>query len=188
MLSIQKSSYVKTGLWYVTSFSSCVNSNSACHIIIIFVLPCDDIKIEKNASKMELESEVKNDKKKSILGAPLKLLKKKESRILNLLTPPTRRINQRRFTFVITMELLDTLTLIVTNGLLANRTTYGKQNQLQNSLAPLGELLEVVLLLSNFQGSTPFSPSSKCLPRRRNSSSFQTPCVEGKRSLPVILH
>ena len=83
MLSTQKSSYVKTGLGYVTSFSSCANSNSACHIII-FVSPCDDTKIENNASKMELESEVKHDKKKFILGAPLKLLKKKENRILNL--------------------------------------------------------------------------------------------------------
>ena len=75
MLSIQKSSFNKTWLGIVSYFSTHANSNSACHDII-FVPPCDDTKIDNNASKTEVEIKVKNDKQKSILGAPLKPVKK----------------------------------------------------------------------------------------------------------------
>ena len=75
MLSIQKSSFNKTWLGIVSYFSTHANSNSACHDII-FVPPCDDTKIDNNASKMEVEIKVKNDKQKSILGAPFKPVKK----------------------------------------------------------------------------------------------------------------
>ena len=43
-------------------------------------------------------------------------------------------------------------------------SSFGNQNQFQNSLAPPGEFLKAMLLLTNFQGFNPPSPSSKCRP------------------------
>ena len=75
MLSIQKSSSDKTRLRYVTSFSTYDTSTSASHEVI-FVPPNNNTKLGNNDSKMELGSEVKNNKEKSILGVPLKTVKK----------------------------------------------------------------------------------------------------------------
>ena len=58
MLNIQKYSFGKTWLGIVSSFSTCANSNSACHDII-FVPSCDDTKIDNNASKWKLKLRLK---------------------------------------------------------------------------------------------------------------------------------
>ena len=70
MLNNQKSALDRTGLGYGLS-SSNITSTS----VTIFVPPANNVQIENNEIKTELASE-NLDKRKSILGAPLKLEKK----------------------------------------------------------------------------------------------------------------
>ena len=108
---------------------------------------------------------------------PLNLSRKKERRIL--ITPLTRRINQRRFTFVIIVVQLDTLVPVVTNGQLANRTIVCHLIvELASKLfVHLGELLKAVFFLSNFQGFTPYLPSSKHCPQNKKTPPPSKPPV-----------
>ena len=65
MLSIQKSSSDKTGLGYVTSFSTCgISTSTSTSHDVIFVPPYNNIKLQKNHSKMELLKKNKNKNKK----------------------------------------------------------------------------------------------------------------------------
>ena len=70
MLSIQESTFDRTGLGY--DFSS---SNIASTSTNVFVPPSNNVEIENNNVKTDLSSE-NLDKGKSILGAPPKLEKK----------------------------------------------------------------------------------------------------------------
>ena len=71
MLSIQKSASDRTGLGYGLSSSNIASTSTT-----VFVPPTNNVEIENNEIKTELASE-NIDKGKSILGAPLKLDKKK---------------------------------------------------------------------------------------------------------------
>jgi len=70
MLSIQKSTFDRTNLWY--DFSS---PNIASTSTTVFVSPANNVKFENNNVKTVLASE-NIDKGKSILGAPPKFDKK----------------------------------------------------------------------------------------------------------------
>ena len=70
MLSIQKFASNRTGLGYGLSSSNTVFSSTTA-----FVPPANNVKIENNEIKTELDSE-NIDKGKSILGASLELEKK----------------------------------------------------------------------------------------------------------------
>ena len=169
MLSIQKSASDRTGLGY--EFSS---SNIASASTTVFVPPANNIKIENNDVKTELASE-NLDKGKSILGA-LPKLEKKDTK-----NPRTKKANSQKpkqkkqhlchhcgiaghtrpncYKWLATQQ---------SNGMIAS----GNQNQLQTSLAPLGDLLKALMFLSNLNGfnSSPSSPvqgfvKGKVLPR-----------------------
>lgn len=75
MLNIQKASSDKTRLRYFPSFSTCGTSSNVSHDVI-FVPLCKIAYFENNDSKIDLRSEVQNNKEKSILGAPPKVVKK----------------------------------------------------------------------------------------------------------------
>ena len=74
ILSIQKTAFDKSSLGYVPSFSTYDTSSSASHGII-FVPPANTDISKNNESKIELESEVHNDKGKFILGESPKIIK-----------------------------------------------------------------------------------------------------------------
>ena len=74
ILSIQKTAFDKSSLGYVPSFSTYDTYSSASHGII-FVPPANIDISKNNESKVELESEVHNDKGKFILGEPPKIIK-----------------------------------------------------------------------------------------------------------------
>ena len=69
MLKFRKLAYDKIDLGYDPSLSSCSASSSTLHNVI-FVPPASNAKSEINEPKIELASEDKHDKGKSILGAP----------------------------------------------------------------------------------------------------------------------
>ena len=75
MLNFQKSASNKTGLEYDHSLSSCSTSSNALNRVI-FVPPANNDNCEVTELKTENVSEYKNDKGKSILGAPPKVGKK----------------------------------------------------------------------------------------------------------------
>ena len=71
MLSLQKSASDQIGLGYDLSSSSIASTSAT-----VFVPPANNIETEKNGVKNELASE-NIDKSKSILGAPLSLIRKR---------------------------------------------------------------------------------------------------------------
>ena len=75
MLNFQKFASNKASLGYDHSLSSCSTSFNALNRVI-FVPPANDDNCEVTEPKTENVSEDKNDKGKSILGAPPKVLKK----------------------------------------------------------------------------------------------------------------
>ena len=75
MLNFQKSASNKTGLEYDYSLSSCSTSSNALNRVI-FVPPANNDNCEVIELKIENVSEYKNDKGRSILGAPPKVGKK----------------------------------------------------------------------------------------------------------------
>ena len=157
MLSIQKSALDRIGLGYGIS-----SSNTASTSTTVFVPPASNTKIENTDVKISLAS--KNlDKDKSILGAPTKLDKKEAK------NPKTKKANSQKpkqkkkhichhcgaaghsrpncYKWLATQQ---------SNDMIAS----GSQNQLQSSLAPLGDLLKALMFLSNLNGfnSSPSPP------------------------------
>ena len=74
MLNFQKDASDKTSLGYDHSLSSCSTSSSALNNVV-FVSLASNTKPEIIEHKIENVSEVKHDKGKSIMGAPLKVVK-----------------------------------------------------------------------------------------------------------------
>ena len=157
MLNIQKSASDRIGLGYGLS-----SSNTASSSTTVFVPLVNNVKIENNEIKTKLAS--KNiDKGKSILGAPLKLKKK------DVKNPRAKKTNSQKpkqkkqhhcyhcgaaghtrpncYNWLATQQ---------SNGMIAS----GNQNQLQSSLAPLGDLLKALMFLSNLNSfnSSPSPP------------------------------
>ena len=97
MLSFPKAISDKTGLGY--DFSS---PNIASSSTIVFVSPSNNVNFENNENKTEIAS--KNlEKGKSILGAPLRL-KRKRLETLGLRRKITESLNKRSRISVITTE------------------------------------------------------------------------------------
>ena len=168
ILSIQKSASDRTGLGYGLS-----SSNTASSSTTVFVPPTNNVKIEKNEIKTELASE-NLDKGKSILGSPPKLEKKdvKNSRTKKTNSQKPKQKKQHLchhcgaaghtrpncYKWLATQQ---------SNGIIA----FGSRNQLQSSLAPLGDLLKALMFLLNLNGfnSSP-SPSVHGFNQKKGSS------------------
>ena len=168
MLSIQKSASDRTGLGYGLSLSNTASSSTT-----IFVPPANNVKIENNEIKIKLASE-NLDKGKSILGAPLKLEKK------DVKNPRAKKTNSQKpkqkkqhlchhcgaaghtrpncYKWLATQQ---------SNSMIA----FENQNQLQSSLAPLGDLLKTLMFLLNLNGFNSFpSPPVQGFNQRKGSS------------------
>ena len=157
MLSFQKSASDRTGLRYGLS-SSNITSTS----VTIFVPLANNVQIENNEIKTELASE-NLDKGKSILGAPLKLEKKDvknpRAKKANSQKPKQKKQHLCHHCGVAGHTRPNCYKWIATqqsNDMIAS----GSQNQLQSSLAPLGDLLKALMFLSNLNGfnSSPSLP------------------------------
>ena len=166
MLSIQKSASNRTGLRYGLS-----SSNTASSSTTVFVPLANNVKIDNNEIKTELGSE-NIDKGKSILGAPPKLEKK------DVKNPRAKKANsqkpkQKKQHFCHHCGATDHtrpncykwLATQQSNDMIAS----GNQNQLQSSLAPLGDLLKTLMFLSNLNGFSPSPPVQEFNQRKCSS-------------------
>ena len=81
----------------------------------MFFSPTSNAKLEISEPKIQIVSKVNYDKGKSILGAPLRLLKKLNRTII---APLIRSLNQRNLTSVIIVKQQYTLIQIAISGLL----------------------------------------------------------------------
>ena len=157
ILSIQKFTSDRTGLGY--SFSS---SNTASSSTTVFVSPANNVKTENNEIKTELASE-NLDKGKSILEAPLKL-KKKDVKNPRAKKPNSQKPKQKKqhlchhcgIASHTRPNCYKWLATQQSNSMIASES----HNQLQSSLAPLGDLLKALMFLSNLNGfnSSPSLP------------------------------
>ena len=109
MLSLQKSASNKIGFGY--DFSSLNTTSSS---TTVFISPTNNVESENNDVKNVLASE-NIDKGKSILGAPLKLLRKR-LKTLRLRRVMLKSQNRRSSIFIITVERLNILDLITISG------------------------------------------------------------------------
>ena len=155
MLSIQKSASDRTSLGQGLS-----SSNTASSSTTVFVPPANNVKIQNNEIKTELASE-NIDKGKSILGATPKL-EKKDVKNLRAKKANSQKPKQKKQHLChhcgaaghTRPKCYKWLATQQSNDLIAS----GNQNQLQSSLAPLGDLLKALMFLSNLSGSNS-SPS-----------------------------
>ena len=157
MLSIQKSASNRTGLGYGLS-----SSNTASTSTTVFVPPTSNTDIENTDVKISLVSE-NLDKGKSILEAPPKLDKKDaknpKAKKANSQKPKQKKQHLCHHCGVAGHTRPNCYKWLATqqrNGMI----TFGCQNQLQSSLAPLNDLLKALMFLSNWNGfnSSPFPP------------------------------
>ena len=168
MLGIQKSASDRTDLRDGLSSSNTASTNTT-----VFVPPASNTEIENTNVKISLASE-NLDKGKSILGAPPKLDKK------DVKNPKAKKANSQKpkqkkqhlchhcgaaghtrpncYKWLATQQ---------SNGMIVS----GSQNQLQSSLAPLGDLLKALMFFSNLNGfnSSP-SPPIQGFNQRKGSS------------------
>ena len=157
MLCLQKFASDRIGLGYGL-FSPSIASTSS----TIFIPPTNNIEIENNVVKNELASE-NLDKGKSILGAPLKQDKK------DVKNPKAKKTNsqkpkQKKQHFChhcgaaghTRPNCYKWLATQQSNDMIAS----GNQNQLQSTLAPLGDFLKAFMFLLNLNGfnSSPSLP------------------------------
>ena len=155
MLSIQKSTSDRIGLGYSIS-----SSNTASTSTTVFVPLARNTEIENIDVKISQANE-NLDKGKSILGAPLKLDKKEaknpKAKKANSQKPKQKKQHLCHHCGAASHTRPNCYKWLATqqsNGMIAS----GSQNQLQSSLAPLGDLLKAFMFLSNLNGfnSSPF--------------------------------
>ena len=168
MLGLQKSTYDRTGLGYGPSSSNIASTSTT-----VFVSSSNNVEIESNDVKTDLTSE-NIDNGKSILKAPLKQ-DKKEAKNPRAKKASSQKLKQKKqhlchhcgvaghtrpncYKWLATQQ---------NNGMIAS----GSQNQLQSSLAPLGDLLKALMFLLNLNGfnSSP-SPLVQRFNQRKGSS------------------
>ena len=155
MLSLQKSASDRTDLGYGLSSPSITSTSTT-----VFIPLANNIEIENNVLKNELTSE-NLDNGKSILGAPPKQDKK------DVKNPKAKKANSQKpkqkkqhlchhygVTGHTQPNYYKWLATQQSNGMIASKN----QNQLQSSLAPLGDLLKALMFLSNSNDFI-FSPS-----------------------------
>ena len=168
MLILQKSAYDQTGLVY-GFFSSIIASTST----TIFVPLSNNVKIENNDVKTDLVSE-NIDNGKSILRVPSKQDKKEaknpKAKKANSQKPKQKKQHLYHHCGVAGHTRPNYYKWLATqqsNNMIAT----GSQNQLQSSLAPLGDLLKALMFLSNLNGfnSSP-SPPIQGFNQRKGSS------------------
>ena len=168
MLSLQKSASNRTGLGY--DFSS---SNTASTSTTVFVPPSNNVEIENNDVKTDLASE-NLDKGKSILGAPPKQDKKEAKNLwakkTNFQRPKQKKQHLCHHCGVASHTRPNCYKWLPTqqsNNMIASES----QNQLQSSLAPLGDLLKAFMFLSNLNDFNSFlSPPVQGFNQRKGSS------------------
>ena len=168
MLSIHKSASDRTSLGYDIS-----SSNTASTSTTVFVPPASNTKIKNTDVKIGLASE-NLDKGKSILGAPPKLDKK------DIKNPKAEKANSQKpkqkkqhlchhygAAGHTRPNCYKWLAIQQSNGMITSES----QNQLQSSLAPLGDLLKALMFLLNLNGfnSSP-SPPVQGFNQRKDSS------------------
>ena len=149
MLNLQKSTSDRTGLGYGLSSPNIASTSTT-----VFIPPANNIEIENNVVKNELAGE-NLDKGKSILGAPPKQDKK------DVKNPKANKANSQKpkqkkrhlyhhyeVTGHTRPNCYKWLATQQSNVMIAFR----KQNQLQSSLAPLGDLLKTLMFLLNLNG------------------------------------
>ena len=168
MLGLQKSTYDRTGLGYGPSSSNIASTSTT-----VFVSSSNNVEIESNDVKTDLTSE-NIDNGKSILKAPLKQ-DKKEAKNPRAKKTSSQKLKQKKqhlchhcgvaghtrpncYKWLATQQ---------NNSMIAS----GSQNQLQSSLAPLGDLLKALMFLLNLNGfnSSP-SPLVQRFNQRKGSS------------------
>ena len=168
MLSVQKSDFDRTGLGYGFSFSNIASTNTT-----VFVPFSNNVEIKNNDVKTDLTSE-NIDKGKSILGAPPKQDKKEaknpRAKKTNSQKPKEKKQHLCHHCGVVGHTRPNCYKWLATrqnNGIIAS----GSQNQLQSSLAPLGDLLKALMFLSNLNNfnSSP-SPPVHGFNQRKGSS------------------
>ena len=167
MFSLQKSTSDWTGLGYDFSSPSIASTSST-----VFVPPVNNVEIEINNVKTDLASE-NIDKGNSILGVPSKRDKTvvKNPRTKKANSQKSKQKKQHLFhhcgvaghTQPSSYKWLATQQ---SNGMIA----FGSQNQLQSSLAPLEDLLKILMFLSNLNGfnSSPSPPVQGFNQRKRS--------------------
>ena len=167
MLNIQKSTSDCTCLGYGISSSNIASTSTT-----IFI-PLSNNGIENNDVKTDIASE-NIDIGKSILGAPPKQDKKEaknpRAKKANSQKPKQTKQHHCHHCGVVDHtrpNFYKWLTTQQSNGMI----TSGSQNQLQSSLAPLGDLLKTLMFLSNLNGfnSSP-SPPVQGFTQRKGSS------------------
>ena len=148
MLNIQKSASDRTGLRYDHSLSSCSTSSNVLKRVIFVPLANNDNSNNTDVTEIKTEnvSEDRSDKGKSILEAPHKVGNKETEQKNHLSTnkksPPKKphfchycgasgHTHPNCYKWLATQQS-------------NNVSSLGNQNQLQLSLAPLGELLKAV--------------------------------------------
>ena len=146
ILSIQKSTSDRTGLRYDLSSSYIASSSTT-----VSVSPANNVKTKNNEIKTELASE-NIDKGKSILGAPPKLekkdVKKHRAKKANSQKPKQKKqhlCHHCGATIHTRPNCYMWLATQYSNGIIAS----GNWNQLQSSVAPLGDLFKTLMFLSN---------------------------------------
>ena len=168
MLSLQKSASDRTHLGYGFSSSNIVSTSTT-----VFISPSNNVEIKNNDVKTNLASE-NIDKGKSILGAPPKQDKKEaknpRGKKANSQKPKQKKQHLYHHCGVADHTRPNCYKWLATqqsNGMTAS----GSQNQLQSSLAPLGDLLKALMFLSNLNGfnSSP-SPPIQGFTQRKCSS------------------
>ena len=149
MLSLQKSASNRTDLGYEFSFSNIATSSNT-----IFVPPINNVETENNDVKNELASE-NVDKGKSILGVPLKL-DKKEIKNPRAKKGNSQKPKQKKQHFYhhcgAARHTRPNYYKWLATQKSNNMITSGDQNQFPSSFAPLGDLLKVLMFLSNLNG------------------------------------
>ena len=168
MLNIQKSASDRTCLGYDLS-----SSNTASTSTIIFVPPASNTAIENTDVKIGLAS-ANLDKGKSILEAPPKLdkkdIKNPKAKKANFQKPKQKKQHLCHHCGAAGHTRPNCYKWLATqqsNGMIVSRS----QNQLQSSLAPLGDLLKALMFLSNLNSfnSSP-SPLVQGFNQRKGSS------------------
>ena len=168
MLSIQKSASDRTGLGYGLSSSNIASTSTTVFVPLAKNTEIKNIDVKINQASENL------DKGKSILGAPPKLDKKEaknsKAKKVNSQKPKQKKQHLCHHYGAAGHTRPNCYKWLATqqsNSMIA----FGSQNQLQSSLAPLGDLLKALMFLSNLNGFNSFpSPPVQGFSQRKSSS------------------
>ena len=173
MLSFQKDAFDKTGLGYDFSSPNIASSNIASSSTIVFVSPTDKVNSKNDEAKIEIASE-NLDKGKSIPRAP-PMVEKKETRNPSNKNDKKKRSQQKKPHFChcygalghIHPNCYKWLATQQSNSVFSSEN----RNQFPSFFAPLGDLLNALMFLSNLNGfnSSP-SPLDQRFVQRKGST------------------